>query len=137
MLAKSIMDFVFPTTAAITVYSEPYLDRINKEYVRILTLDGMPEGALKPFVKPINMQPLSPFHNRSIYDDPFQCTYALIKQANHRMPFFQERDMPSLIAFLKQNGYNIDMDMFKIVNKLGTQQNTVTGSQKKLLFTFI
>lgn len=134
------MDFVFPTTAAITVYSEPYLDRINKEYVRILTLDGMPEGALKPFVKPINMQPLSPFHNRSIYDDPFQCTYALVKPVAataHRMPFFQERDMPSLIAFLKQNGYNIDMDLFKIVNKTGTQQISVTGGQKKMLFTFI
>jgi len=132
------MDFVFP--AAITVYSEPYLDRTNKEYVRILTLDGIPEGALKPFVKPINQQPLSPFYNRSTYEDPFQCTYALVKSLNNRMPFFLERDMPSLITFLKQNGYNIDMDTFKIINKSGGlkyQQNSITGGQKKMLFTFI
>ena len=134
------MDFVFPT--AVTVYSEPYHDRINNVYVRILTVDNIPDGAIKPFIKPLNMQPLSPFYNRSVYDDPFQCTYALVKSVQpnkHNMPFFFERDVPSLIAFLKQNGYTIDMDLFKIVNKSGNlkyQQNPATGAQKKMLFTF-
>ena len=136
----NIMEFTFPS--AITVYSEPYLDRVNKEYVRILTLDNMPEGAIKPFVKPLNQQPLSPFYNRSVYDDPFQCTYALVKSSHmsqHCIPFFMERDVPSLITFLKQNGYHIDMDLFKIVSKSGGlkyQQNAATGGQKKMLFTF-
>lgn len=133
-------DFMFPT--AITVYSEPYLDKINKEYVRILTVDGMPEGAIKPFVKSLNQQPLSPFYNRSVYDDPFQCTFALVKSgqpARHHIPFFLERDVPSLIAFLKQNGYTIDMDLFKIAHKAGikTSQSPVTGGQKRMLFTFV
>lgn len=131
---------IFPS--AITVSSEPYLDRINKEYVRILTVDGIPEGAIKPFIKPINQQPLSPFYNRSVYDDPFQCTYALVKSiepTKHHMPFFLERDVPSLIAYLKQNGYSIDMETLKIVNKAGikTSYSTTTGGQKKMLFTFI
>lgn len=135
----------FSQSHTFTLYSEPYLDTQNKEYVRILTLDGLPDGPLKPYIKPIQMRPLSPFNTfASPYDDPFACTYAIVKSPSHMVsikhciPFLLETDIPGFIGFLKRSGYTVDMDIVKIMHKSGlhSSTNTHTGGKKQMVLSF-
>lgn len=133
----------FDAISTYTVYIEPYLNTIYKEYQRILTIDKQPAGALAPLVRPINTKPLSPFYSPPQLADPFSCTYAIMRYPNavaskSTNAFLTVKDIPTLIAFLKTNGYAVDMDVLKITDKCGGNIgfNDHTGGKKTMVCTF-
>lgn len=106
-----------------TIYLEPFLNTYYKNYQNILTVDRMPNGPVGTYVKRINAPKLSPFIFPSPFDSPFDnCSFAFVRNPhNFSMkninPFLNEKDVPSLLKFLRDNGYAIDMETVKIMHK--------------------
>ena len=119
----------FPEIEICTVYLEPFLNSYYKEYQNILVVDNMPVGVMANYVKRINPPKLSPFMFPSPLDSPFDnCVYAFVRNPRgftmkNNNPFLNEKDVPSLLGFLKTNGYTIDMETVKILHKAGIQNS--------------
>lgn len=117
-----------------TVSAEPFLNSYYKNYQTILTVDRMPVGPISAHVKRINSPKLSPF-----ISNPFDnCTFAFVRNPNSfsmkgANPFLTELDIPSLMGFLRANGYTIDMETVKIMHKAKIVQNS---GAKRMIFVF-
>jgi len=112
----------FPEIQSYTVYLEPFLNTYYKDYQNILTVDRAPIGPIGSFVKRINVPPLSSFNTFTVDN----CIHAFVRSPlsftmKNNLPFLNERDIPSLLAFLKNNGYTVDMETVKIMHKAGLQ----------------
>lgn len=122
-----------------TVSAEPFLNSYYKNYQTILTVDRMPVGPISAHVKRVNAPKLSPFISPSLFDGPFDnCTFAFVRNPNSfsmkgSSPFLTELDIPSLIGFLRANGYTIDMETVKIMHKAKIVQNS---GAKRMIFVF-
>ena len=117
----------FPEIETYTVYLEPFLNTYYKEYQNILTVDRTPGGAIGAYVKRVNAPVLSPFNTFPSPLSPVNnCLCAFVRNSNgftmkNNNPFLNERDIPSLLAFLRTNGYTVDMETVKIMHKAGVQ----------------
>ena len=125
----------FPEIETYTVYLEPFLNTYYKEYQNILTVDRTPRGAIGAYVKRVNAPVLSPFNTFPSPLSPVNnCLCAFVRNQNgftmkNNNPFLNERDIPSLLAFLRTNGYSVDMETVKIMNKAGVQS---TGDKRMI-----
>ena len=125
----------FPMINTYTVYLEPFLNTYYKEYQNILTVDREPAGVIKTFVKRVNAPHLSPFNTfPSALSHVDNYIYAFVRNFNgftmkNNNPFLNERDIPSLLGFLRNNGYNVDIETVKIMHKAGIQS---TGSKRMI-----
>lgn len=125
----------FPEIESYTVYSEPFLNSYYKDYQNILTVDYAPSGAVGAHVKRVNAPTLSPFNTFPSALSPIDnCINAFVRNVNgftmkNNNPFLNERDIPSLLAFLRIHGYTVDMETVKIMHKakVGT---------KRMIFVF-
>lgn len=132
----------FDAIESYTAYLEPYLNTYYKEYQQIITLSKQPKGELAKYVRPIQIKPLSPFNQVSPLADPFQCTFAVLRSQHPNLksvnPFLTKQDIPAFISFLKVQGYHVDMDIFKIINKSGLSHTTneYSGGKKTMLCQF-
>jgi hypothetical protein len=121
----------FPEIEVCTVYLEPFLNSYYKEYQNILTVNREPTGPMATYVKRINPPKLSPFMFPSPFDSPFDnCVYAFVRNPHtftlkNNNPFLNEKDVPSLLGFLKKNGYTVDMDTVKIMHKSGISKRFI------------
>ena len=106
---------------------QPFLDQHFKCYKNIITININPEGPLKNYVKRINPPKLSPFKERSPCCDEPQCILAL-KSINDPSKLMCVDEIPSLLAFLTTNKYEIDTSITKIMMKSDVKL------QNKLLF---
>ena len=117
----------FPEIETYTVYLEPFLNTYYKEYQNILTVDRAPGGAIGAYLKRVNAPVLSPFNTFPSALSPVNnCLCAFVRNPNgftmkNNNPFLNERDIPSLLSFLRTNGYSVDMETVKIMNKAGVQ----------------
>ena len=129
---------MFPEIQIYTVSTEPFLNSYYKNYQTILTVDRMPSGPISTFVKRVNAPKLSPFIS-SPFDSSFDnCTFAFVRNPNSfsmkvSNPFLTELDIPSLMGFLRANGYAIDMESVKIMHKAKIVQNS---GAKRMIFVF-
>jgi hypothetical protein len=119
-----------------TLYLEPILNTYYKTYQNIITVSNMPQGPLKNLVCLIKTEKLSIFQVQSVLDNnPYNCTYALTryptnnnernfssKQSNYYM---NQDDIPSIFSYLRANGYSIDIELSKMMNK--SKLNCDTG----------
>ena len=132
----------FPMIEAYTVYLEPFLNTYYKEYQNILTVDRAPAGPISTFVKRVNVPTLSPFTTFPSALHPVDnCIHAFVRNPNgftmkNNNPFLNESDVPSLLGFLRNHGYSVDMETVKIMHKAGIQSSgskrmicVFTGSQ--------
>ncbi len=118
----------FEQNPTFTVYLEPYLHPHIREYQNILTTDKMPTGPLKDLVMPIRPPRLSPFQNAySPFDDPFgHCKYAIIRYPGQPVSqkcynqFLTYADIPSLLGYLGSNGYNVNTEITKTIQRSGS-----------------
>ena len=118
----------FEQTPTFTVYLEPYLHPHIREYQNILTIDRMPFGPLKDLVtqlRPTKLSPFQPFS--SPFDDPFgSCKYAIIKYPGQPVTqkcynqFLTHSDIPALLGYLATNGYTVNTDITKIIQRSNT-----------------
>ena len=96
---------------------EPYLNTYSKQYENIIVIDKMPLGPLSQLVSHFNAPRLSPF------TEPTNncCKYAIRRHYNNTLRrencFLTADDVPSLLSYLSANGYTINSEITKIVQK--------------------
>jgi hypothetical protein len=128
----------FPEIETYTVHLEPFLNTYYKEYQNILTVDRTPGGVISQFVKRVNAPVLSPFNTFPSPLSPVNnCLCAFVRNPDgftmkNNNPFLNERDIPSLLAFLRTHGYTVDMETVKIMHKAGIQ----SADSKRMIFVF-
>jgi hypothetical protein len=118
-------DSPFFQVASYTLSIEPYLNTYSKQYQNIITIDKKPLGPLAQLVSQFNQTKISPFQ---VYDNTC-CKYAIRRHygssASREDYFLTSEDVPSLLAYLNANGYSIDSNTTKIVQKAGTNKKMV------------
>lgn len=105
----------FQQISAYTLTIEPYLNTVSKQYENIIVIDKMPLGPLGQLVSRFRAPRLSPF----IYDnyDDSDCKFAIRRNFCKDNNFLNANDVPSLLAYLSANGYSINSEITKIVQK--------------------
>jgi hypothetical protein len=110
----------------VSLFSQPYLDRINQCYKNIVTLNLRPQGPLDELVKFIKFPQLSEFKQQGSCNKIKQCGYALMTldsdNYNAGCGKFGEDlmvvdEVPNLISFLVSNGYSVDTSITKMFNQ--------------------
>lgn len=100
-----------------TLTTQPYLDKCNPYYKNIVTINLIPEGPLRYFVRRIQFPPLSTFQQYSEYK---QCGYALVSISqgynNNNNRLMTPNEIPDLFSFLTANNYIIDTIITKMMN---------------------
>ena len=98
MYTISVIPFLFP----------------DGSYNNILTINNYPEGPLRAFVRRINVPRLS---NRYLTRDYPTCVLGIVKPLCLGQELMIANDFPYLFEFLSNNGYNIDTQLTKMINK--------------------
>ena len=128
-------DSPFFQTLSYTLSIEPYLNTYTKQYQNIITIDKIPLGPLAQLVSRYNSPKLSPFQVSNI--DNNCCKYAIRrnyhKGACRENYFLTTEDIPSLLGYLTSNGYSIDSNTTKIVQKAGIG---FTNKKMVCIFTY-
>lgn len=110
-----------------SIYVEPYLNSYFQTYQNIITLDSMPAGPLRKMVARISSSKLSPFQQVSPFsDNVFGCKFALMRypcvngfSIKYKDSFMIDVDLPAILNYLIMNGYVIDTDTTRILQKSG------------------
>jgi hypothetical protein len=126
-------DSPFFQTLSYTLSIEPYLNTYTKQYQNIITIDKMPLGPLAQLVSHYSSPHLSPFQRT----ENNCCKYA-IRRNYHKGAcrddyFLTAEDIPSLLGYLTSNGYSIDSNTTKIVQKAGIG---FTNKKMVCIFTY-
>jgi hypothetical protein len=100
--------------------SETFLNRCNKNYHNIITLNLMPCGPLKKYVVKIRMPRLSQFE---CYGSD-RCALALLSFRTGRL--MSDDEIPDLFTFLLSNQYNIDTKLTNMMNASPVKLNNKT-----------
>lgn len=95
-----------------TLSIEPYLNTHTKQYQNIIVIDNVPNGPLQKFVTRYMPQKLSPFYD---VNETVHCKYAIIARQNK--DFVTDAELPALLSFLNSNGYTVDSQTTKVVQK--------------------
>ena len=95
-----------------TLTIEPYLNTHTKQYQNIIVIDNMPNGPLQKFVTRYMPQKLSPFYD---VNETIHCKYAIVARQNK--DFVTDAELPALLSFLNSNGYTVDSQTTKVVQK--------------------
>ena len=111
--------------STVSLFLEPILNTYYQTYQNVITLSAIPEGPLKEMVSTINTVKLSPFQFLPITsNNPSNCIYVLCRyrtqnQQKHSNYYMGKDDIPSIFAYLRANGYTIDTEITKMMNKTG------------------
>jgi hypothetical protein len=114
------MESPFATTnTSFVLYLEPIRDAFNQTYRNIITVSSMPPGPLNNMVSPMSYDKLSPFQS----NHSSGCIHVLRRYPNgiyskKNADYFMEADdIPSVISYLRQNGYTIDTEITTMLYK--------------------
>ncbi len=109
-----------------TIFSQPYLDKINQCYLTLITLNTMPQGPLKDLVVSVRMPPLSEFKQPGPCSPIQLCALGL--RTPYRCGLMTLDDLPELMSFLADNNYSFNKSVTKIL------QRNDTGGKETLTF---
>lgn len=117
-----------------TISSQPFYDQYNQCYKNILTVNLEPMGPIRQIVRRIKLPKLSPFQMEGPCNPIPKCCLALQSLngsytflCNKSNSFMTPDELPDLITFLFQNGYQIETQLTNILN-----QSEVKVSNKKI-----
>lgn len=145
------MESPFKNHSSIVMYLEPYLNSFTKTYHNIITLSDMPSGPLSNMVTTISSPKLSPFQYLNNSNNPNNCIYVLLRYPKqscgggngylrHPEFFMGADDIPSIFGYLRTNGYSIDTEITKMMNKskvlLGGVSDTRFSGDRKMICMF-
>ncbi len=134
--------------SSFSLYLEPMLNSYWKSYMQVITLNTMPDGALRDLVMSVNFPKLSPFQEPG--NSPFytgsNCVLCLMRYpvgaiggsgAAFRMgdAFMGADDIPSVLSFLEMNGYNVQIALTNMlfegeVPVGGVSESRLSGNRK-------
>ena len=93
-----------------------YLDSVDQCYKKIIVINTMPKGPLRPLIKTLHNKKLSPFKSNSncCCSEP-ACLLAILNPQTHSLLCM--KDIATLFSFITSNGYTIDSQLTKIMLK--------------------
>jgi hypothetical protein len=133
------------------LYLEPVLNSYYKTYQNIITISTMPPGPLADMVTMINLPKLSPFQEAGQFSGPmmgrgFGCTHVLLRYPKNLCGnglgkntdmYMGADDIPSVLAYLKTNGYTVDTSLTKMMFqgpiKIGGSSETRFSGERKMI----
>jgi hypothetical protein len=110
---------------SVILYLEPVLNTYYQQYVNILTLSGVPGGALRELVYTIQSPRLSPFQQQGWMSCSDSCIFVLGRYPgakptmNHMNTFMMADDIPSVISYLREHGYDVDTNITEMLQNSG------------------
>ena len=121
------------------LYSQPYLQLNTSDsyYNNIVTINVIPNGPLRRFVRKTKFPPLSEFkYNEYGVDNRNNlCGLALLSLRNNgRLMLVNE--IPDLFSFLLANGYKIDTSLTKMMNNSDVRFQTNNANKVICFVTF-
>lgn len=126
----------------VSMFVEPILNPYWKTYQNIITFSDIPSGPLSALVRPISPPRLSEFQTPSPYStSPFSCTYALMRYPNtskntamkHADSFMYPEDIPAIISYMKDNGYIIDTQITKMIQRSDVNIGNLNAGKKRMI----
>jgi len=141
------MESPFAKTNTIIMYLEPYLNTYHKTYQNILTFNDMPLGPLSDMVTAIKTNRLSVFQEPGpFHSNPFNCTYVLLRYPKRGFPsngcvkqtdcYMSADDIPSVLSYLEENHYKVEMIHHQLVHLLGGISETKFSGNRKPICSF-
>lgn len=125
----------------VSLFSQPYLDKSNKCYKNIVTLNLPPQGPLAELVRFVNFPKLSEFKQSTPCSPIKQCGYALMSLDGCSMGGCYDNlmtvdEVPNLISFLVSSGYTVDTSITKMFNQSDIRFDTNIGNKLICFITF-
>lgn len=96
------------------LYSQPFLDRHQKCYKNIVTINKFPEGPLSTITNRVQIPLLSEFQSFDACNRREKCGYA-IQSSRFPFQYLTADEIPELFSFLQGNGYYIDTKITKMM----------------------
>jgi len=98
-----------------TLSTIPYLKPCGN-YTNIITINSIPNGPLKKFVRRLSYPKLSPFqtYNQDQYRP--RCILSLVMPFTGENRILEANDIPNLFQYLISNGYIIDTKITDMMN---------------------
>ena len=129
------------------LYLEPILNPYLKTYQNVITLDRMPSGVLADMVSLVNLPKLSPFQEAGLGFIGRSCVHVLMRYPKdsglfnwkNSDIFMGADDIPSVLGFLKANGYVVDTELTKMMFKSrvevgGVSERRFSGDRRVICF---
>jgi len=110
---------------SVILYLEPVLNTYYQQYMNILTLSGIPHGPLRELVYAIQTPRLSPFQQQGWMSCSDSCIFVLGRYPgmkptmNHMNTFMMAEDIPSVISYLREHGYDVDTNITEMLQNSG------------------
>lgn len=125
-----------------SLFSMPYLDKINQCYKNIITINTQPKGPLNNYVKRIQFPTLSPFKVSGPCNEIDKCGLVLTKinyncYSKCSNNLMTTDDIPDLITYLASNGYKVDTSITKMFNSSDIRFNTNNANKLICFVTYI
>ena len=145
------MESPFKTqNSTIVMYLEPFLNSYTKNYQNIITFSDIPDGPLANMVTMISSPKLSQFQYLNNGNNVNNCIYVLLRYPKqscggngaikHPDFFMGAHDIPSIFGYLRTNGYSIDTETTKMMNKsrvlIGGVSDTRFSGDRKMICMF-
>lgn len=121
--------------SSFVLYSRPYLDTYNQYYKNIVTINGIPRGPLRRFVRRIQFPPLSEF--KSFSDRRELCGLAIQSLNGCYNDLMLVDEVPDLFSFLMSNGYKIDTSLTKMMNTSDVRFHTSNANKIICFVSFL
>jgi hypothetical protein len=144
------------SNSTFVLYLEPVLNSYYQTYQNIITISTMPPGPLADMVTMINLPKLSPFQEAGPFSGPnrgFGCTHVLLRYpksacgvsnvlGKNTDVFMGADDIPSVLGYLKTNGYTVDTSLTKMmfqgpIKIGGASDQRFSGDRKMICFASI
>lgn len=119
------------------LYSRPYLNPFDQCYRNIITINLIPNGPLRKFVRRIRFYPLSEFKMNNYDNRKESCGLALFSLNNINNTFMTVNEVPDLFSFLLSNGYKIDTSLTKMMNNSDLRFQTENANKIICFVTYI
>lgn len=101
------------------ISTKPWYDSVCQCYRTLIVVTPNPTKPLLDICKLLQPSRLSPFRNFSDCDPYPKCFYAILNP-NDKNNYLSIDDLPILLTFLNNNGYQVNYQMTKIMQKAKT-----------------
>lgn len=145
------MESPFDNDSTIVFYLEPFLNTYHKSYQNIITLNTIPKGPLSDLVTSMSLPKLSSYQQFSVFSSPNSvpgnCANVLLRYPKNTPfgrpsmknvdSFMTAEDIPAVLSYLSSNGYTIQTDLSKILQRAnigigGNTQSRLSGNRKMI-----
>ena len=145
------MESPFKNHSSVVMYLEPFLNSYTQNYQNIITFSNMPDGPLSNMVSMISSPKLSSFQYLNNGNNVNNCIYVLLRYPKNNCGggngclknpdfFMGSDDIPSIFGYLRTNGYSIDTEITKMMNKsrvlVGGVSDTRFSGDRKMISMF-